>query len=275
MAKVVLGVVIGVVGFIGACTGGLFLWVYIGTADSADGADGFLASLAQGNVHDAYAHTATEFRREQDEQRFADIVGRAGIADYELRSWQDRRVDHNGRNRYLGTVSTEGGRSMFFILEMLREEGDWRVLSFTGPGRTDVGPGAWFSQPPGPAEMTALVAVSMRDFDRAVRSKDFNDLFSTMWTYRTEMTIWALKAAYQEFVDEGIDLSGVQDVAPFFTETPRIERTGFGPLLAATGRFPVEGAAVPFRFRYKYVHPEWKLFSVQVGRPGDPDIALE
>ena len=275
MAKIVLGVVIGFAGFIGVCTGGLFLWVYVGTADSANRADSFLAALAQGNVHAAYAQTANKFRREQDEQLFAGIVGRAGISAYELLPWKDRTLDNNGRGRYLGTVSAEGGGSMPFILEVLQEEGEWRVLSFTGPGRAGVGAGAWFRQPPGPAKMTALVVKSMRDFDRAVRTKDFSDLFSTMYVSRIETFAGVLEAAYKEYVDEGVDLSGVQDVAPVFTEASRIVRTSAGPLLVATGRFPVEGAAVPFRFRYKYVHPEWILFNIDVGRPGDPDLAPE
>lgn len=275
MRKIVLGIAIGVVGFIAACTGGLFLWVYVGTTDSAERADSFLASLAQGNVRAAYSQTATAFRREQDERLFAGVVGRAGIAGYELVSWQDRTLERNGRGTYYGTVSAESGGSMPFILEVMQEEGEWRVLTFTGPGRTDVGPGAWFRQAPELAEMTALVVQSMRDFALAVSSKDFDDLFRTMYTYRAESSPWALEAAYREYLDESVDLSGVRGVAPVFTEASRIARSPSGPLLVATGRFPVEGAPVPFRFRYKYVHPEWLLFNIDVRRPGDPDLEPE
>jgi hypothetical protein len=84
-----------------------------------------------------------------------------------------------------------------------------------------------------------------------------------------------LEAAYREYLDEGVDLSGVRGVAPVFTEASRIARSSSGPLLVATGRFPVEGAPVPFRFRYKYVHPEWLLFNIDVRRPGDPDLEPE
>jgi hypothetical protein len=275
LTKIVLGVIIGVVGFIAACTGGLFLWVYVGTADSAERADSFLASLAQGDVRAAYAQTATAFRHEQDDRQFADVVGKAGIAGYELPSWKDRTLDRNGRNTYFGSVNAEGRRSMPFILEILREGGEWRVLTFTGPGRADVGPGAWFRQTPEPPEMTALVLQSMRDFELAVSSKNFDDLFRTMYTYRPETSPVVLEAAYREYLDEGVDLSGVRGLAPVFTEASQIVRSPSGTLLVATGRFPVEGAPVPFRFRYKYVHPGWSLYNIDVGRPGDPDLEPE
>ena len=98
--------------------------------------------------------------------------------------------------------------------------------------------------------------------------------FSKMWPFQ-DFTRQSLNVAYRHFFDEEIDLSGVQDVAPVFTETPGLVRRSVGMLLVATGRFPLEDTTVPFRFRYIYSHPEWKLFNVHVGRPGDPDFTPE
>ena len=270
--------VIAAVGLTGGCVGGLFLWVYVGTAESAGRADDFLASLARGDIHDAYSFTASSFRSEQSEPRFAGVLGRAGITEYGLRSWTDRTLDHDGSNTYLGTISTQSGRTMPFSLKMAREDGEWRVLSFTGPGRTGVGPGAWFRQVPGAAEVTQLVVETMREFDEAVREKDFSAFLKKMGTSRGDSNFSleaAYEAAYKEYFDEDIDFSGVQNVYPVFDEAPRLERASGGFLLVTTGRFPVEGAPVPFRFRYTYMHPQWKVSNVDVRRPGDPDIVAQ
>jgi len=46
------------------------------------------------------------------------------------------------------------------------------------------------------------------------------------------------------FIDEGIDLSGVADVGPDFTQPARLEPYSKGTVLIVTGRFPAEGAEV-------------------------------
>ncbi len=271
MTKIVLWAVVAIAGTLSACVGGLFLWVYVGTAGSAVGADAFLSTVARGDIGSAYQQTAAALRLEQDEEQFVTTVSLVGISSYELKPWRDRTIDYRGRNTYRGTITTEAGRPMPFRLGMLIEDGEWRVETFTGPGRSNVGPGAWFTQVPSTAELTSLARNTMRDFELALRKRDFTELRDNMWS-ALWYTVKDMEAEYKHFLDERIDLSGVLDVGPEFTQPARLEPYTEGTVLIVTGRFPVEGAGVPFRFRYRYDHPEWKLNQIYVGRPGNPDF---
>ncbi len=271
--RAVLFALLGAVAFIATCAAGNFLLVYVTTADSAGRADQFLASIEEGRHADAYAFTSKTFRDEQGAEAFADMVARASISDHELVPWQDRTLDSNDSNIYTGTLLT-GGRALPFILRMVKEEGEWRILSLTGPGRTDVGPGAWFRQVPNDAEMKRIATQTMLDFERAVREKDLRRFYDGMWTARTDISYWKFELTFQGFIDDEVDLSGVRGVEPEFTDPPRLDRTSSGILLVANGRFDAPGGQTPFTFRYKYDHPNWRLFNINVGRPGDPDFVL-
>ena len=262
----------------GRMRGRTLLWVYVGTAESAGRADDFLASLARGDIHDAYSFTASSFRSEQSEPRFAGVLGRAGITEYGLRSWTDRTLDHDGSNTYLGTISTQSGRTMPFSLKMAREDGEWRgaVLHWARPDRGRAGCMVQAGAGRGRGD-----TARRGDHERIRRGgpgKGFQRIPQKMGTSRGDSNFSleaAYEAAYKEYFDEDIDFSGVQNVYPVFDEAPRLERASGGFLLVTTGRFPVEGAPVPFRFRYTYMHPQWKVSNVDVRRPGDPDIVAQ
>ncbi len=265
---------LAVIAAIASCTGGHFLYVFVSTADSADLADRYLRALGEGRVTEAYRLTSSRFREEQSPEVFADVIDVVSIVGHELDSWQDRTLDHNGFNMYVGTLATESGRALPFRMEVVDEEGGWRVQTLTGPGRHDVGPGAWFQQVPKEATLKQVVRDTMLNFDLAVRDRDLLRFYDTMWTTRTAISFWKFEAAFQHFLDEEVDLSGVQGVEPEFVDPPWLDRTSEGVLLVVNGRFDAEGGQVPFTFRYKYEHPGWRLFNINVGRPGEPTFEL-
>jgi hypothetical protein len=265
---------LAVIAAIASCTGGHFLYVFVSTADSADLADRYLRALGEGRVTEAYRLTSSTFREEQSPEVFADVIDVVSIVGHELVPWQDRTLDHNRFNLYVGTLATESGRVLPFRMEVVDEEGGWRVQTLTGPGRHDVGPGAWFQQVPKEATLKQVVRDTMLNFDLAVRDRDLLRFYDTMWTTRTAISFWKFEAAFQHFLDEEVDLSGVQGVEPEFVDPPWLDRTSEGVLLVVNGRFDAEGGQVPFTFRYKYEHPGWRLFNINVGRPGEPTFEL-
>ena len=265
---------LAVVAAIASCTGVHFLYVFVSTADSADVADRYLTALGEGRVTDAYGLTSSTFREEQSPEVFADVIDVVSIVDHELDSWEDRTLDHNRFNMYMGTLTTESGRTLPFLMEVVDEEGEWRVQTLTGPGRHDVGPGTWFQQVPKDATLKRVVRDTMLNFDQAVRDRDLLRFYDTMWTTRTAISFWKFEAAFQHFLDDDVDLSGVQGVEPEFVDQPYLDRTSEGTLLVVNGRFDAEGGQVPFTFRYKYEHPGWRLFNINVGRPGAPTFEV-
>ena len=265
---------LAVIAAIASCTGVHFAFVFLSTADSADVADRYLTALGEGRVSDAYRLTSTKFREEQGPEAFADVIDIVSVSGHELVSWENRTIDHNGFNMYEGTLETESGRALPFLLEVVEEDGEWRVQTLTGPGRHDVGPGAWFRQVPKEETLKQIARETMLAFHEAVRDKDLLRFYDTMWTARTSISYWKFEAAFMDFLDDDVDLSGVQGVEPELVDPPKLDRTSEGTLLVVNGRFDAEGGQVPFTFRYKYEHPGWRLFNIQVGRPGDPDFVL-
>ena len=265
---------LGVVAAIASCTGVHFLFVFVSTADSADIADRYLTALGEDRVSDAYQLTSTTFREEQGPETFADVMDGVSMVGHELESWENRTLDHNRFNMYVGTLTTESGRALPFIMEVVEEDGGWRVQTLTGPGRHDVGPGAWFRQVPKEATLKQIVRDTMLHFDDAVRDRDLRRFYDTMWTARTGISYWKFEATFQDLLDDSVDLSGVQGVEPEFVNPPKLDRTSEGTLLVVNGRFDAETGQVPFTFRYKYEHPTWRLFNINVGRPGEPTFEL-
>ena len=272
--RVLLFAALGIIAAIASCTGVHFLYVFVSTADSTDLADRYLTALGEDRVSEAYRLTSTTFREEQGPEAFADVMDIVSMAGHELMSWENRTLDHNRFNIYTGTLTTESGRTLPFVMEVVQEDSEWRVQTLTGPGRQGVGPGAWFRQVPKEATLKRIAREMMLDFDQAVRDRDLRRFYDTMWTARTEISYWKFEATYQEFLDDDVDLSGVQGVEPEFVDPPKLDRTSSGTLLVVNGRFGTEGGQVPFTFRYKYAHPIWRLFNINVGRPGDPDFVL-
>jgi hypothetical protein len=272
--RALLFVALGIIGFIASCTGVHFLYVFVSTADSADVADRYLTALGADRASEAYRLTSSTFREEQGPEAFADVMDAVSVEGHELMSWESRTLDHNRFNIYTGALTTESGRTLPFIMEVVQEDGEWRVQTLTGPGRQDVGPGAWFRQVPKDATLKRIVRQTMLDFDASVRDRDLRRFYDTMWTARTEISYWKFEGTFQEFLDDDVDLSGVQGVEPEFVDPPKLDRTSSGILLVLNGKFDAEGGQVPFTFRYKYKHPIWLLFNINVGRPGDPTFVL-
>ena len=265
---------LAVVAGIASCTGVHFLYVFVSTADSADLADRYLTALGEGRFSEAYQLTSTTFREEQSPEAFADVMEVLSMVGHELDSWENRTLDHNRFNIYTGTLETGAGRTLPFMMELVEGDGEWRVQTLTGPGRHDVGPGAWFRQVPKDATLKRRVRETMLAFDEAVRNRDLLRFYDTMWTTRTAISYWKFEAAFQHFLDDDVDLSGVQGVEPELVDQPYLDRTSEGTLLVVNGRFDAEGGQVPFTFRYKYEHPGWRLFNINVGRPGDPTFEV-
>ena len=152
---------LGIVAAIAGCTGGHFLYVFVSTADSADLADRYLSGVGRGQgLGGIPAHV---YR----------IPRRAGAGSVRRRCrhrvHDDPRAGCRGKtgpwttidfNILTGTLTTASGRTLPFVLEVVEEEGEWRVRALTGPGRT--GRGSRRMVPPGP-ERGGVEAHSPRD----------------------------------------------------------------------------------------------------------------
>ena len=250
---------------VGACFGGIILWAAVGTAAPADRADSFLALLAEGNTHEAYAAASSSLHSQQEEQVFAEIIGDVGLVGYDVPSFFDRRLPRRGRASVEATIQTGSGRDILAIVDLIREGDDWRVRSFTDARRAGVGPGAWFWQPPGDAGLSRLAEQTLEDVRSLFDEGRFFELNGKLFSaFRSFDNPTFLEHKYRPFIDPEISLPILLMSEVEIETPPPLRRIGYGDILTVPGRFNVEPSPVPFRYLYIYRHPDWKLFAVQI-----------
>ena len=139
--RVVVLAALAVIAAIASCTGVHFLYVFVSTADSADLADRYLTAVREDRISDAYQLTSAKFRDEQGPEAFADVMDVVSMAGHELVSWENRTLDHNGFNIYMGTLTTGAGRTLPLMLEVVEEDGvdDFGAVDAHGQVAFEVG----------------------------------------------------------------------------------------------------------------------------------------
>src|SRR5262245_8448973 len=91
-----------------------------------DGAEEFLGLLGQGKIAEAYASTANGFRTQQDKASFTAAVKQLGLTEYASASWNNRQFQ-NQTGSVEGTVTTKSGGTAPAALQLVNEEGKWKV----------------------------------------------------------------------------------------------------------------------------------------------------
>lgn len=266
----------------GACTGGAFLWVAVTTNDPAVAAERFLTLIEDGKIHDAYMSTSSQFRLAQDEATFVDFMKRIDMREYSLEPWRDRMMIRENYAELGGTLDQrawyDDPRFLPFKLDMANEAGEWQVVSFTGPRRELVGPGAWFSHIPNDEDLTKMIRDTLLEFNRTVKLGDFTEFHKNMsLAFRLEIHLIQLQAAYQRFIDNEIDIGAVADLEPIFEKLPYFERNNrsLNDVVVVSGYFPTQPFPVPFVIRYRYEHPNWMLYKFLVGFPDLQSLSTE
>lgn len=129
--------------------------------------------------------------------------------------------------------------------------------------------------PPVPPEqeLKALVRDSLLAFHKAIQVRDFKGFqleISSAW--RKQITAEELEKVFQSFVDQQIDLSGVANTDPVFSEASSVSKTG---VLLTQGMYPTSPTRIDFRLQYVQEEGAWKLFAIKIeAKPAQPAAAL-
>lgn|GEM_PF-2970307 len=290
--KIILRSLIAVILVISACTGTMFSWVALDTNDSATEADKFLLMLHERKTAEAYENTTTaHFKALQSLDDFDKVMDLLGLPlTYRLNVWRDRTLELSNRSRIRGTLLDLGGQDVKFTVDMVREQGDWKVNAFVDDARSGVGPGAWFKQIPLRDDLHELTGETIALFRAAVEAGNMESFYDYMSdSFTIGITLERLQQAYQPYVDADVDLMGIQDLVPVYLELPIFTDVsiGFDPddfeviqdVMVLEGYYPLEPLPVPFKFSYVYEHPDWKLFQFLVRQPTisglSPEICLQ
>jgi hypothetical protein len=259
LVAIIIILVLGLV-LILACAGliGGVFWLTKGPAEAADR---FIALLGEGKTKEAYASAATLLRNQQTEADFAAAVKQMGLLDAASSSWPTRSIVNN-EAKLEGTVTTKGGGTIPVKARLVKEGEEWRILELTVP-QAQVKVGDQTKPPiPADAELRKMATATVLDFDQAVKAKDFAVFYgkiAKLWQSQTKPE--ELKKIFQQFIDKDVDLSGIKEVPPEFSEPPGLDADH---MLALTGYYPAKTLRVNFKLRYAYEHPAWKLVGIEI-----------
>ncbi|HUG90435.1 MAG TPA: hypothetical protein VML55_06360 [Planctomycetaceae bacterium] len=244
-----------------AVIAGIVFLVFSLTRGATEAADRFLALVGEAKHHEAWLSTAGAVRAQQDEAEFVRTIERLGLDEAASASWSSRRIV-NDEATLEGSVTTNSGGAIPVTIKLLKEQGEWKVLSITGP-EAGVQVATTRKQVPPDAELRRLVTSTLLDFNAAIQAEDFtgfHESVSTAW--QQQITPAQLLEAFQSLIDREVDLAAIEEVPAVFSEPPGFDENG---MLVVQGFYPTRPVRVAFELTYAYEHPEWKLFGINVG----------
>lgn len=112
------------------------------------------------------------------------------------------------------------------------------------------------------AEMRPIVSETMRNFDRAIQSENFEDLYSTvseMW--QNQITADELKKTFTKTIAQKNDYKLKDE--PTISSEPALKDEG-NTLEIGGGYQTTKDKKVPFRLKYVKENDEWKLLGINL-----------
>lgn len=184
--------------------------------------------------------------------------------------WTTRSINNN-LGKLIGSIHTREGGVVPVEIDLVKEEGRWKILSLTRKATGLVGKEpseAGTFQPaagkeiPSKEMLASIINETLWLLGSGINRNDFNDFYihiSRLWQSQTDEL--SLKKAFNEFIEKKIDLTIVQGHTPVLSEAPYIDQDG---VLRLKGYYPTQPYLMQFDLGYLYEHPSWKLISINV-----------
>jgi hypothetical protein len=244
-------------------------------------ADRFLEKLSEGQPAQAYAMTTKAYQRGMQPREFArmtrlwNMKGFTGREDWETQSG-------NSQVTLTGNLKLKTGQSIPMRMQMIKEDGQWKVASLQGPPPPEThylvmrGFGHWLRRPddadtptsppplPPQAEIDRLVRTSLLDLNEALDDDDFTDFHASVaevWRENTPVVVF--KRVLQPFRETPVDLGAIAKGKPVFESPAKVRPDG---VLTADGKFLAPPHALDFWLHYvREDGKQWKLISLRIG----------
>lgn len=235
----------------------------------------FFEQIAAGHVAEAYQDVAFGLKAEQSAQAFATATKEQGLIGAKTFSFAVRSREAKVA-KLDAQISRADGNLMPMVVELVEEDGTWRVFTLHAPRNERTGKvenrfsseaqptsfQAAARQPLPPEEaVRKLVRTTFADFARAVEEKSFTNFYRSLaGLAQARVTKASMERSFSSFLEHQQSVQGLDRMDFAFTEPPSINSDGW---LVARGRFPTS-PIVAFTLKYVYELPDWKLMDVNV-----------
>jgi hypothetical protein len=220
----------------------------------------FIALTSAGKIEQAYESSSTALKTQQSLESFQRAVESLGLTKVTSASWSNREMK-NDRVHLEGSGTTREGAKVPLTMDLIKENGDWKVLAVNLPA-AGVAEQPGELKTPSDQELRALLLDSLLSFNQAVQAKSFDrfhDQLSLAW--QEQITPEKLASVFQEFTDKEIEIGQLRNLEAIFDKPPAIDANG---LLILSGYYLSTPNRVYFTLKYIYEHPSWKLFGIKV-----------
>jgi len=249
------------VGIVATIVGIVVLAFYL-TSDAVQAADELLNSIGEGRLEEAYRSTASGLRAAQDEAQFIHAVSFLGLTDYQSRTWMQRSVRGNA-GKVEGAITTRQGVSLPLRVEVVYEDGKWKVFGLEGDANACKNY-LLAHKAPSPAQTQELVRATLAKFNHSLKARDFTDFHAQLSGFwKREIQPNALLKSFQSFIDSRVDLSDIKDMPATITEASTIDNNF---ALVLSGSYEAPPNPVQFTLKYVLERDAWKLSGIHVNR---------
>jgi len=247
------------------------------TAPAVESTDAFLAKMGSGKLHAAYKSTDPSLQVVMDEDVFIDEAQQLGFTSYASSSWTNRSVD-NDRATMEGKITTTDGTRVPVTITLVKLGGQWKVSGFSGQkglvttpiNGPDDEPDHSSGGMPKLNRLKEIAKQAVLELHISIITEDFEAFHKYISkTWREQTTAEELRAAFQGFIDTGVDMGGVEEAEPVFGEEPYIDDDG---LLCLVGNMPASPVRVTFDLKFIKELEDWRLFSIGVEVETDETI---
>ena len=239
----------------------IVLIVFQMTAGVVDVAENFFAEVSQGNLEEAYdQYLSVDFKASTSLPEMKRFLEQSALLDYSGASWSSRSVA-NEQGELEGSIETSTGGTIPIKITLIKEDGAWKILSVYKPPAGVLAHESAIEIPP-VADLNLLVNTSILDLAQAINSGDFSAFHKKIAGFWSEQTTPdELKAGFTKFIDQKIDLTGIQGLDPVFSEAASLNEYG---ALVLKGNYPTTPSAVNFDLSYAFENEAWKLVGIAV-----------
>lgn len=252
MNKIIIIIIIAFVLIL--CLVGLVFYL---TSNATKVANGFLVSIENNRINDAYQYTSSQFKEVQTLDDFKIFIDKYSLSEYESVFW-------NAKSRDLDTIKLEGNiktKDGYIIptkIELLKEDKEWKILNINvnniESGKETI---------PSDSDLIELVNSSINIFKQSFVEDDFSILhnsISKIW--QSQINKQQLREIFKPYVDKKIDIDNLNFSDPVFSDKPKLDKNN---ILIIEGYYLNDGYP-PFHFKidYIYEHPNWEEFGIKV-----------
>lgn len=242
--------IVSIVLFVGVIIG----LVFYATSGITDTADEFFVAANEGNYDRAYSLTSQQLRRATNPDQLRAFIEDYGLDEVTDTSWGSRSINDE-RGELTGTLTTESGGSIPVEIDLVQENGQWKIvyvnvdtagLEAAGGGISGSGEGsAQTNVIPSAEYQTDVAHMVSSQFQRSLSDPDFSE-FAWLWIDGADMDL--IGRQFEGFRPFEREMRMIRVSDPVVQTASELNDNGF---LEVSGYYDIDAGRFDFTYEFQ------------------------